>query len=198
MDPCLNCGANTQCLNDVCTCLPEYQGDPYLGCRPECVLNPDCPRDRACIKNKCRDPCDGICGYNALCSVVNHIPVCTCPPGMSGNSFVSCSSMEASIPKDPCNPTPCGPNSQCRRINEQAVCSCIPGYLDSPPNCRTECVISSDCPANMACNNQKCIDPCPGTCGIRAQCTVVNHNPICSCPIELTGDPFTQCISRRE
>lgn len=102
------------------------------------------------------------------------------------------------IPKDPCTPTPCGPNSQCRRIKEQAVCSCLPGYLDAPPNCRAECTISSDCLANMACNNQKCIDPCPGTCGIRAQCTVVNHNPICSCSSELTGDPFTQCIPRRE
>jgi len=86
----------------------------------------------------------------------------------------------------------------CRKINEQAVCSCIPGYLDAPPNCRAECIISSDCPANMACNNQKCIDPCRGVCGIRAQCTVVNHNPICSCLSELTGDPFTQCIPKRE
>lgn len=89
-DPCLNCGANTQCLNGICTCLPEYQGDPYLGCRPECLLNPDCSRDKACIRNKCRDPCDGICGYNSLCTVVNHIPICTCPSGMSGNAFIAC------------------------------------------------------------------------------------------------------------
>ncbi|KAI4480699.1 hypothetical protein M0802_014155, partial [Mischocyttarus mexicanus] len=193
-NPCAQCGANTQCINEICTCLPEYQGDPYLGCRPECVLNFDCSRDKACINNKCKNPCTGICGRDAICTVANHIPICTCPSGMSGNPFVLCSTVEASVEKDPCNPSPCGSNSQCKRINDQAVCSCIPGYLDSPPNCRPECIISSDCPSNMACNNQKCIDPCRGTCGIRAQCLVINHNPICSCPGDLTGDPFTMCI----
>lgn len=192
--PCSRCGSNTQCINNQCMCLPEFQGDPYAGCRPECVLNPDCRRDQACIRNKCRDPCVGICGQNALCSVVNHVPVCTCPPQMSGNAFVSCSPVQAPQETDPCNPSPCGSNSQCRKINNQAVCSCISGYLGAPPNCRPECVISSDCTANMACSNQKCIDPCPGTCGIRAQCNVVNHNPICSCLADLTGDPFVMCV----
>ncbi|KAK1117042.1 hypothetical protein K0M31_017089 [Melipona bicolor] len=46
----------------MCTCLPEYRGDPYYGCRPECVQNPDCPLDRACNRNKCFDPCTGVCG----------------------------------------------------------------------------------------------------------------------------------------
>lgn len=96
-DFCVNCGTNTQCINGVCICLPEYQGDPYLGCRPECVLNSDCPRDKACIKSKCNDPCAGTCGQNALCSVVNHIPVCTCPSGTSGNAFVVCSTIQGTI-----------------------------------------------------------------------------------------------------
>lgn len=191
--PCDQCGSNTQCFNDQCACLPEFQGDPYIGCRPECVLNPDCPRDRACIRSKCRDPCAGTCGQNAICSVVSHIPICTCPSGMSGDPFVVCSAVELPAQQDPCNPSPCGSNSQCRKINGQAVCSCIPGYLGAPPSCRPECVISSDCSANMACNNQKCSDPCPGTCGLRAQCKVVAHNPICSCPSGLSGDPFVVC-----
>lgn len=91
-DPCnpSPCGPNAECNNGICTCLPEYQGDPYRGCRPECVLNNDCPRDKACIRNKCLDPCPGTCGQNALCDVINHIPVCRCPDKMSGNPFVQC------------------------------------------------------------------------------------------------------------
>jgi hypothetical protein len=96
-------------------------------------------------------------------------------------------------PQNPCNPSPCGPNSQCREINGQAVCSCLTGYVGSPPTCRPECVSSSDCALNRACINQKCVDPCPGTCGINGLCQVVNHNPICTCPPRYTGDPFTQC-----
>lgn len=96
-------------------------------------------------------------------------------------------------PRDVCSPSPCGPNSQCRDVNNHAVCSCISGYVGSPPNCRPECVVSSDCPQNQACVNQRCRDPCPGTCGIDAICQVVNHNPICSCPPSYEGDPFIRC-----
>ncbi|EAT34892.1 AAEL012905-PA [Aedes aegypti] len=194
-DPCnpSPCGPNAQCNNGICTCLPEYQGDPYQGCRPECVLNSDCPRDRACIRSKCIDPCPGTCGQDALCEVINHIPMCSCPNGMAGNAFVQCRPQQAPPVSNPCNPSPCGPNSQCREINGQAVCSCVPGYIGSPPTCRPECVVSSECPQNQACNNQKCRDPCPGTCGVGARCSVVNHNPICSCPERYTGDPFIRC-----
>lgn len=99
----------------------------------------------------------------------------------------------APVERNPCQPSPCGSNSQCREINGQAVCSCIPGYVGSPPSCRPECVTSNECPQNEACNNQKCRDPCPGTCGVNAKCQVINHNPICSCPSRYTGDPFIRC-----
>lgn len=198
-DPCnpSPCGSNAQCNDGVCTCLPEYQGDPYRGCRPECVLNNDCPRDKTCIRKKCVDPCPGTCGQNAECSVINHIPSCTCLPGYAGNAFIICNKIAAAVITHPCNPTPCGPNSQCREINSQAVCSCVPGFIGSPPACRPECVTSSECSLSQACSNQKCIDPCPGTCGINALCQVVNHNPICSCPTKLSGDPFTRCLPIR-
>lgn len=97
------------------------------------------------------------------------------------------------IIRDVCSPSPCGPNSQCRDVNGQAVCSCLVGYVGSPPNCRPECVVSAECPLNQACSNQKCKDPCPGTCGIGALCQVVNHNPICSCPPSYSGNPFVRC-----
>jgi hypothetical protein len=94
--PCMPspCGSNAVCreLNGAgsCTCLPDYLGNPYEGCRPECVLNTDCASNRACIRNKCQDPCPGTCGQNANCQVVNHLPSCTCQPGFTGDPFRFC------------------------------------------------------------------------------------------------------------
>lgn len=194
-DPCnpSPCGANAHCEDGICTCLSEYQGDPYRGCRPECVLNGDCVKTKTCIKNKCQDPCPGTCGQNAECTVVNHIPICTCISGYIGNAFIFCSLMPEPVAINPCQPTPCGPNSQCKTINNQAVCSCVVGYIGSPPTCRPECITSSECSLDKSCVNQKCIDPCPGSCGLNADCQVVNHNPLCSCVAGQTGDPFTRC-----
>ena len=104
----------------------------------------------------------------------------------------------APVITNPCNPSPCGPNSQCREINGQGVCSCVPGYIGSPPTCRPECVVSAECPQNEACSNQKCRDPCPGTCGVGARCEVINHNPICTCPPRYQGDPFVRCQPTRK
>lgn len=89
--------------------------------------------------------------------------------------------------------SPCGPNSQCRNIEDHAVCSCLQGYLGSPPSCRPECVVSSECPPTRACVNKKCTDPCLGSCGLNARCEVINHSPICSCLPGQTGDPFKSC-----
>lgn len=94
---------------------------------------------------------------------------------------------------DPCSPSPCGPNSKCRVVNDQAVCTCLPEYRGIPPSCRPECIVNAECPPHLACVNKKCADPCPNTCGLRAQCITKNHNPICTCPAGFTGDPFTFC-----
>lgn len=96
-------------------------------------------------------------------------------------------------PENPCIPSPCGPNSQCRVIGSQAACSCLPNYVGQSPNCRPECTISAECPSNLACINEKCKDPCPGSCGTNARCSVVNHNAICTCVIGYEGDPTIQC-----
>lgn len=188
------CGPNSVCNDGVCTCSPEFFGDPYSGCRPECVLNSDCARDRACLRSKCVDPCPGTCASNALCNVINHVPMCSCPTGMEGNAFTQCRPIQDTpLNHQPCRPSPCGPNSQCREINGQAVCSCVPGYRGSPPTCHPECTVNSDCPSNRACANQKCIDPCPGACGVNAECRVVNHNPVCTCIPRYTGNALVNC-----
>lgn len=95
---------------------------------------------------------------------------------------------------DPCRPSPCGPNSQCRTSDNHAVCSCLQGYVGAPPSCRPECVVSAECPQTRACVNQKCTDPCLGSCGLGARCEVINHSPICSCREGQTGDPFQSCF----
>lgn len=102
---------------------------------------------------------------------------------------------EPITPINPCIPSPCGPYSQCRDVNNNAVCSCIINYVGSPPACRPECTVSSECSLDKACVNQKCVDPCRGTCGQNARCHVTNHNPICSCSVGYTGDPFVRCFA---
>lgn len=103
-------------------------------------------------------------------------------------------SVAPEAPKNPCQPSPCGPFSECRVVNGHPVCSCQANYIGTPPACRPECVVSADCAQDRACINQKCADPCPGTCGLNARCQVVNHNPICSCSVGFTGDPFVRCV----
>lgn len=206
VNPCIPspCGANAICRErngaGSCVCLPDYLGNPYEGCRPECIYNSDCTSNKACINQKCKDPCPGTCGHNANCHVVNHLPTCTCINGYTGDPFIFCNLLPHEIKendnifKNPCQPNTCGPNSQCRELNKQSVCSCLPNYFGSPPGCRPECTVSSECSLNKACINQKCTDPCPGTCGLNAQCKVINHSPICSCPEQYLGDPFIRCI----
>lgn len=99
-----------------------------------------------------------------------------------------------STPIDPCYPSPCGPNARCRSENGFATCECLPEYQGNPyESCRPECLISSDCAMNKACIRNKCQDPCPGTCGLSAICSVSNHIPICYCPEGTTGDAFRIC-----
>jgi hypothetical protein len=97
--------------------------------------------------------------------------------------------------QDPCNPSPCGSNAICIDQNRRsAACQCIPEYFGDPyVACRPECLVNSDCPSNKACQNNKCTDPCPGTCGVNAACRVVSHVPTCMCIVGYIGDPFTEC-----
>ena len=95
--PCIPspCGSNAVCKEQngagSCTCLSEYIGNPYEGCRPECTVNSDCISSLACIRSKCQNPCPGTCGSNTECQVINHIPMCTCVSGYTGDPFRYCS-----------------------------------------------------------------------------------------------------------
>lgn len=94
----------------------------------------------------------------------------------------------------PCSPSPCGINAYCREKQNTAYCECLPNFRGNPyEGCQPECLTNTDCLKSQACVKTKCQDPCPGTCGVGAICTVSNHIPICSCPLPTIGDAFTIC-----
>jgi len=105
--------------NPACACRPGYTGNAYDRCtpipvspvvtptqppptsypqkppvtpeaRPECVLNSDCPSEKACVNRACIDPCPGVCGPNAICKVNSHNPICSCVSGYIGDPTRSC------------------------------------------------------------------------------------------------------------
>lgn len=188
VDPCYPspCGSNTVCRKSgntaICECVPGYSGRPYeRGCNPECTINSDCPRNRACSNYKCVDPCvGGLCGYQSQCSTINHNPICSCPKNMVGDPFKECK-IQPNDPIDPCYPNPCSRNGVCRVVNGAASCN------------YPECVQNEDCITTKACYGQRCQDPCLDACGINALCNVINHNAVCSCPNNYIGSPFTEC-----
>lgn len=227
MNPCYSspCGANAICRVQnnyaICECIPEYHGNPYDRCRPECISNSECTKDKACINYKCIDPCPGTCGLNAECTVTNYVPSCTCPYGMTGDAFRQCqyipimskdhrqheifrqhtnfiNILNYFSENDPCHPSPCGLNARCTHSAGNVNCECLPGYFGNSygAGCRPECTINSECNSNNICSNQKCIDPCPSVCGYNAICQTINHSPICTCPEKMNGDPFIECKQR--
>lgn len=97
-------------------------------------------------------------------------------------------------PPRPCDPNPCGTNAQCKSQNGAINCVCPSGYVGDPySSCRPECLLNTDCPRDQSCSRNKCVDPCPGTCGINADCRVTNHVAVCSCKESYTGDPYGSC-----
>ena len=204
-DPCADnfCGSfshqrrgGDQCS---CSCLEGYIGSPP-NCRPQCIVSSDCSQNKACLNQKCADPCEGRCGLSSRCTVISHHPICSCPPNYEGDPFVSCTKKEPlpeiqvpPLPIHPCYPSPCGPNSACKPLGDTPMCTCKPGYKGAPPNCQPECIINDECGKSEACVNKKCLNPCAGACGVSAECHVRNHLAICKCPKGYQGDPFRQC-----
>lgn len=87
------CGPNSQCreINEqaVCSCLPSYNGEPPL-CKAECLSHSDCATDKACLNQKCVNPCPSPCGQMADCRVFHHNPICSCRSGFTGDPFTRC------------------------------------------------------------------------------------------------------------
>ena len=139
---------------------------------------------------------------NMHSSLMSKVFTCCCTAGCGPECEVDpdcqygyiCSQARCVEKPDPCDPNPCGPNTAIPSVvGDRCKCSCLPNMIGSPPNCRPECVLNSDCSPQLACINRKCQDPCPGLCGVNAYCRVRNHVPICVCNQGYIGDPFTSC-----
>lgn len=150
------------------------------------------------MNQKCQDPCTNVmnCGANAKCKTISHSPRCFCDSGLTGDPYSYCEQQQDAYPEktSPCEPSPCGPNAVCKEYNSAGSCSCLPDYIGNPyEGCRPECTVNTDCVPSKSCIRNKCQDPCPGTCGPIAICTVVNHLPTCTCPVGYSGDPYQRC-----
>lgn len=93
------CGPYSICreINNhgVCSCQPGYIGIPPM-CRPECQTSAECDLNKACVGQKCLDPCtDDKCAANARCNVVSHNPICSCKESYTGDPFVNCIPIES-------------------------------------------------------------------------------------------------------
>lgn len=197
IDPCIGtCGSNANCEVrnhvPVCSCPRGYKGDPFS----------------YCTRAEPEDPCQpSPCGTNTKCEVRGGTPTCSCLPSYVGNPLSGCrheceSDYECGgqeYCKDfKCAPacSQCGTSAQCSRVqNHRAICECPKGYYGSPyTECRAECYGDRDCPPGRpACFYGICKNPCDGACGVGADCNLRGLTPICSCPRDMTGDPFVSC-----
>ena len=133
------CGPNAQCRvvygnKEECSCLPGFVGQPPY-CKPECYVDAECAANRICQQQKCIDPCSNVCGVNADCTTTNHMVLCSCIPGYTGDPFTSCQVLPPPvepIEADPCDPSPCGSNAICAEYNGVASCTCVTGYFGDP------------------------------------------------------------------
>lgn len=75
------------------------------------------------------------------------------------------------------------------------VTICLQGYFGDPYRiCTPECSSDGECPSyKPACVYNACINPCTNACGVNADCNLRGLTPVCSCPRNMTGDPFTFC-----
>ncbi|XP_077299152.1 asperous [Arctopsyche grandis] len=197
VNPCAGaCGNNANCdvrnHVPVCSCPTQYTGNPISGCR---LMNPD----ELCHPSPC--------GQNTKCDVINNVPTCSCLPGYQGSPLSGCrhecESDGECGPQQHCqqykcvNPcSQCGINAECETVRSHvATCKCPKGYFGDPyRSCQAECVTNSDCPNyKPSCVYNQCVDPCKGSCGHQANCQLRGATPICSCPKDMTGDPFVSC-----
>lgn len=171
-NPCVPspCGPNSQCQvkgdTPSCSCLPEFIGSPP-NCKPECITNSECPYNKACINMKCKDPCPGACGQNAICQVVSHVPRCSCLSGYNGDPFIQCYIQQ-------------GKNNECLIIEHS-------NYLFKANIYNNFNYIADPVPIEY-------LSPCePSPCGTNAICKEQNGAGSCSCLPGFEGNPYDGC-----
>merc|ERR1712241_486432 len=200
-DPCSVidiCGANADCRNEggrpVCECQSGHKGDPYTGCvRGDCISNSECRVNQACQDYKCVDPCQLSCGSGADCQVKNHVAICRCPRGFTGDPFQSCRKFS----KDEICEA-CGANTDCEvGQDDRPICRCKKDYIGNPlQGCRRECETDRDCSPSQQCSQFKCLAACrEGACGENANCAARNNRAECTCPPDFLGEARSRCYT---
>lgn len=223
------CGANALCTATahaaVCSCPPNTRGDPHTECRRiECSDNNDCDARKSCIDYHCVDPCSlsNSCGQNADCSVENHVGVCSCRPGHTGNPLLGCVSIQYCSSDQQCQAgTICNAGVCCALCTSNRECIgdqlCLQGVCQSTCHsnatcpdfqyclnniCTQEvrCRGDADCDSDETCvqdsfGRSECKNACNGRtlCGRNAECTARNHATVCSCKAGFTGDAKSGC-----
>lgn len=83
---------------------------------------------------------------------------------------------------------------------KQLTCTCPEGYIVDQygkcitlPPVKTGCETDLECDPNTACINAVCKDPC--ACGLNADCSIVDHKPVCTCKPNFYGDPKVECVT---
>lgn len=116
------CGENAECLpvnhDATCKCPLRTQGDPLVKCAAvECSDNNDCPTNKACINSVCVNPCTlpNVCGQKAQCISQNHVTVCSCEAGFTGDPHLGCIAVQY-----------CAADNQCPSGTKcyNGVCTC--------------------------------------------------------------------------
>lgn len=144
MDPCsynAACASSARCRavahRSQCYCPPGTQGNPLEACvTVGCQSNDDCAQDEACdaVNRVCRQVCTpGVCAPEAFCEGRNHLPICTCRTGTTGDPYVRC----REEPRQPITPTrECEEDANCRShltcVNNICVNPCSTGSPCSP------------------------------------------------------------------
>ncbi|KAB7496769.1 hypothetical protein Anas_09923 [Armadillidium nasatum] len=228
-NPCLvgnPCASNAECYAEQhqakCRCPSGLKGDGYTQCLViGCRANSNCPPDRACINNQCKDPClENPCAPTSECLALNNQAMCRCPPGTYGNPQVRCDPVpEVECYRDedcpgqhaclnevcvnPCEKLePCDDTAICKVIDtlplRTMLCVCPDGTVikengkcDVLPPIKPICAAHEECPSDEACVNGFCKDPCQ--CGTNADCDIVDHHAVCTCKPGFEGDPEIVC-----
>lgn len=218
------CGLNAECIpvahRATCRCPPRTREDANRNCITiECVDNNDCLQEKTCFDSKCISPCelDNVCGPKADCSPTNHVGICTCQAGTTGDPHLGC------VPVQYCaGDNQCPSGLKCYNGLCTSVCTsprdCITDQLCIQGLCQPTCKSNSSCPEYQFCHNNictqemrcrtnndcdskekclsnnvgqaDCIDACEGVlCGRNAECSSKSHRSFCKCKPGFKGNP---------
>ena len=159
----------------------------------ECSRNEDCRISEVCHTGTCINACLVFkCAPYATCQTTVHDVQCTCISGYTGDGKIACDRSKF-------------------LVLSQIVCTITYTYVIIPfsiinlvPPGAVEpvsigCISNDDCPDHAACRNSACINPCAldNPCAPNANCKVLGHEPVCTCPDGYIGSPTTECRLRK-